>query len=329
MNTLRKRTALSAAALLLALLLSGTVSPASAASPYTVALLPLHPAQGPPSSLERIAADVVTARLAGAPRIRLVDGNRLASIAAELGLKLSRSVSDEDARRIGALAGAGITITGQTSRIESDLVFAVRLIGVANARVVERYVSGTSTGGIRPLLIELAETISRAVDEEGADIVSGAAGPAEALAALKTRLSGRDLPTLHVRILESYGGLQRDASAGAEELERILRECGFAMAETKADADVVVYGSAVGSSAPRRGDLVASEVRVELRSVDLSRGELLSVASTRHTAVDIFASLAGSKAFREAVRALSVDFIEQTLDSWESDRRPLTSPAPR
>jgi hypothetical protein len=74
---------------------------------------------------------------------------------------------------------------------------------------------------------------------------------------------------------------------------------------------------------------VASEVRVELRSVDLSRGELLSVASTRHTAVDIFASLAGSKAFREAVRALSVDFIEQTLDSWESDRRPLTSPAPR
>jgi hypothetical protein len=329
MSTLRNTIPLSAGALLLALLISGAAIPVSAASPYTVALLPLIPAQGPPSPLERTATDVVSARLAGAPRIRLVDENRLASIAAELGLKLSRGVSEENARRVGSLAGADIIITGQTSRVESDLVFAVRLIGVANSRVAERYVSGTSIGGIRPLLIELAETISRAVDEEGAGIVSASGGPAEALSALKARLSGRDLPTLHVKMVESYGGLQRDASAGAEELERILRECGFTMAETKAAADVVVYGSAVGSSAPRRGDLVASEVRVELRSVDLFRGELLSVASTRHTAVDFFASLAGSKAFREAVLALSVHFIEQTIDAWESGRRPLTSPAPR
>jgi hypothetical protein len=226
MSALRNTIPISAAALLLALLISGAAFPVSAASPYTVALFPLLPAQPPPSPLERTATDVVSARLAGAPRIRLVDGNRLASIAAELGLKLSRGVSEEDARRIGSLAGAGIIITGQTSRVASDLVFAVRLIGVANSRVVERYVSGTSMGGIRPLLIELAETISRAVDEEGAGIVSGSAGPAEALSALKARLSGRDLPTLYVKMVESYGGLQRDASAGAEELERILSERG-------------------------------------------------------------------------------------------------------
>jgi hypothetical protein len=329
MSTSGKRRPLSAAALLVALLLSGHISPASAAAPFTVAFFPLHTAQPPPSSLERIAVDVVTARLAALPHIRLVDGDRLSSIAAELGLKLSRSVSEEDARRIGALAGADIIVTGETSRVESDMVFAVRLIGVASSRVVERYVSGTSMGGIRPLLTELAETIIRTLTDEGADIVSGTAGPAEALSALKARLSGRHLPTLHVTMLESYGGHQRDASAGAEELEKILRGCGFALAATKADADVVIYGSAVGSSAPRRGDLVASEVNVELRSVDISRGELLSVASTRHTAVDIFASLAGSKAFREAVHALSVDFIEQTLDSWQSGRRPLTSPVPR
>jgi len=272
------------------------------------------------SPLERVATDLLAAHLAESPGVRMVDGKRLASLATGLDLDLSRGLSDTDARRVASLAGAQVAITARTARIEGQLILYARIMGASGTGLVEEYVSGPLAGAVRPLCRKLSDAISSALRQRSDEVLSGAGGPAEKLVLLRQRLAGRTLPSAHVAVIESYGGIQRETSAAGEELSLILRQFGFALVNTRDEADVVVYGSAGGETAPRRGELVSSEVRVQMRAVDHSGGKLLAVASSRHTAVDLFASLAGSKAFREAVLALAPDFIEETLAAWEASR---------
>jgi hypothetical protein len=310
-------------------LCAAPVSAAPAANSSLTALFPFVPLEDDPSPLERIASDLLAAQLAEAGAVRLVDRKRLASVAAGLDLVPARGLGDADARRIASLAGAKIAITARTARIEGQLILYVRIMGVSGTGVVEEYTSGSSAGAVRPLCLKLSDAITAAVLQRSGEILSGAGGPEERLALLRERLAGRRLPKTHVVVVESYGGSQRDASAAGEELTRILREFGFTMVNTRDEADIVVYGSASGETAPRRGELVASEVRVEMRAVDPSGGKLLAVASSRHTAVDLFASLAGKKAFREAVLLLAPEFIEETLRAWEaSDKTVPAFPYP-
>lgn len=307
-----------------AALLAVCAVPASAAPAdrvYATALFPFVPSEAAPSPLERVAANLLAVNLAESPGIRVVDRKRLASVAAELDLVPARGLSDADARRVASLAGAEIAITARTSRMEGQLILYVRIMGVSGTGVLEEYVSGSVSGAVRPLCRRLSDAIASALRQQNSEILSGTGGPAERLALLRERLAGRRLPGAHVAVIESYGGAQREASVAGEEISRILQQFGFALVNTRGEADIVVYGSAAGESAPRRGELVASEVRVEMRAVDPFGGKLLAVTSSRHTAVDLFASLAGSKAFREAVLALAPEFIEETLAAWEASQR--------
>jgi hypothetical protein len=250
----------------------------------------------------------------------MVDGKRLAAVATELDLAPARGLSDTDARRVASLAGAEIAVTARTAATGGQRILYVRIMGASGTGLVEEYVSGPLSGAIRPLCRKLSDAIAAALSSRSDEILSGAGGPAERLSLLRERLAGRTLPSIHVAVIESYGGIQREISTAGEEFSDILRQVGFAVVNTRDEADIVVYGSAAGESAPRRGELVTSEVRVEMRAVDPSGGRLLTVSSSRRTAVDLFASLAGSKAFREAVLALAPDFVEETLATWKVSR---------
>lgn len=305
----------------LAVFLYLTALPAPACPADTaasVALFPFAPSGNEASPLERIASGLLAAHLDASPDLRVVHGKRLASIAAELGLSASGGLDDADARRVASLAGAAIAVTARTSTMESRLVLYVRIMGVSGTDALEEYVAGPLSGPVRPLCRRLADSILSTLRRRSGEIFAGSGGPAERLARLGEALAGRPLPAAHVAMVETYGGLQRDDSAAAAELSRILREVGFTIAPDRDSAEVVVYGSASGGASPRRGDLVASEVSIELRAVDPGQGRLLAVARKRHTAVDLFASLAGTKAFSEAVLDLAAPFIEETIAAWEN-----------
>jgi hypothetical protein len=284
------------------------------------------------ASLERTASDLLAAYLGEYSHLRLVNRERLTSITEQLDGQGARETSIAKVRRAASLAGAEIAIWGQAARKDGQLILYAQIAGASGSDVFEGYVSGPLSGPLRPLCRDLARTVADLVTARGGDMVSGTGEDEDPLSLLCGRLAGRALPRLHVSVLETYGGIQRRTSAGGEELRRALQRCGFTIVKSRSEAEVVMYGSATGGSSPRRGDLITSDVRVELRSVAQEAGRLLAVASTRRSAVDLFASLAGAKAFREAVVALAPTFIEETLVSWEggeSHRSPSVRPGSR
>lgn len=289
---------------------------------HLVTIFPFLPAEGKATPMERTVSDVIAARLDLNPAMYLLPKERLSALAREAGVDLGGRISEEEALRIGRLAGAHIMVVGRTRKVEREMVVVARVVGVQNAQSEEVFVSGSTVGRIRPLITELADGISRTIAESGRDILSGVSGTEAAISSLKEKTARMELPAVYLQVHENYSGEPRVSPATREELLRFLRAGGIPLAPEKSAAEVVIFGRSKGMPASSSGALVTSDIEIELRAVAPVRGELLAVVSTSHSAVDIFASTSATKAFREATAAIAPDFLLALLEAWNGALSP-------
>lgn len=302
---------------LAAVLLTFTGYPASAER-VAVALFPFIPVEGSPTPLERTLYDLVAARIDSMTTVRRVDRSGLARFAAESGVDLDGSFPAGKAAAIAAMAGAEVVVLGRTRRVEDELVVAARIYGVGGSGSEEIFVTGSSVGRLAPLLSELAGGITETLGSNPKRFVGGEAGPSDLLSAFQERIAGLDRPTVFLQVRESYDGSLRPESAAEAELMKFVEAAGLERSYVKSDAEVVIFAHAVGSPGTRSGALMNSDVKVELRAVAPVPGVLLAVAATDHKAADIFASLAGTRAFREATASVAPEFIHAMVKAWSS-----------
>jgi TolB-like protein len=283
---------------------------------FTTALFPFHSEEGDPTTLERTVTEMVTSQLRASAHIVLVDSTRLSTLAGESGLDFSSSLSLADQRRIASLAGAEILVSGKTRKIDGEVVVLSRIAGVHTSQSEEVLVSSSLMGRLRPLIARLSEDIIRTIAEEGEELLVEKP-PAEIESSFSCdQFSGRSLPLIFADIRESYGGDSNTASSSEAELVRFLETCGFELAKSRREAEVVVFGRAVGRLEGREGESLTSSADVELRAVAPTEGRLLAITRITHTAGDRPASPPGTTAFQEAAAAIAPDFFSRMVDSW-------------
>jgi hypothetical protein len=283
-----------------------------------VALFPFIALEGSPTPLERTLYDLVAARIGSMTTARQVDPEGLARFAAESGVSLERAFPAEKAAAIAALAGAEVVVLGRTRRVEEELVVVARIFGVGGSGNEEVLVSGSSVGRLAALLSEFADGITGTLGSNPERFAGGGTGPSDIVSAFQERIAGLDRPTVFLQVRESYDGNLRPESVTEAELMKFVEAAGLERSSVKGNAEVVIFAHAVGSPGTRSGALLSSDVEVELRAVSPFRGELLAVAATGHRAADIFASLAGTRAFSEATASVAPEFIYTMVKAWSS-----------
>jgi hypothetical protein len=315
-STVRPGALLPALALVLFIISSSAPGVIAAGGTFTTALFPFHSEDGDLSALERTVTEMVSSRLEESTQVLLVAPERLSALAGESGLDLTSILSPDDSRRIASLAGAEIFVPGRTRKIDGEVVVLSLIAGVHTSQSEEVLVSSSLMGKLRPLIAQLGEDILRTIIEGGEDlIVEGS--PVEAEPAISCdRFAGRALPLIFTDVHESYGGNHSTAPSSEAELLRFLEACGFELTGRRREAEVLVFGKAVGREEGRQGESVISSADVELRAVAPSEGRLLAVARITHTASDRPASIPGASAFQEAAAAIAPEFFDRMVESW-------------
>jgi hypothetical protein len=232
--------------------------------------------------------------------VRLVPADRTSTVAGELGYSTSTPIDDDEARHLGTLADADIVIVGRTDGTGRDLILSARLVGVRSLASQEVTARGSRVGQIKPLVLSFSERVAGSLAAAKEELSSQK--PEERiLAEARGLIGGRELPAVYLSVTEEYGGDRRAASDTEDLLVSILTATGFGISPDITGADIILFARASGRAEERVRSAVISAADLELRAVTRIGGTLLFQESFSHSAVDAFASTAGTRAFREGI----------------------------
>ena len=308
------RTVLFTLAGLLILLLALPPSAPAASEAISVAVVPFLSGSGRETPLEKTATAIVRGRLETEPSLHLVPADRTEAVAAELGFSSGKSVGDSYARHLGILAEADIVIVGTTAAAGKSLTLSARFVGVKSLISDEVFLEGNRVGQITPLVSSFSERIAGRLIAQ-LDSLTVTSPEDLIVAEQRTALAGRNLPSVFLSVTEEYEGSRRPESAAGELLAGMLREVGFELATAVRNADIILFAIARGYREEKVRSAVISAAELEIRVVDTLQGRLLFHESFTHSAVDPFASTAGSKAFREGVLLVAGNLLPSMAPS--------------
>jgi len=308
---------------------------------YTVAVLNFEAASTPnseSSDLGQKVTDLVTAYLSVSPDIALVERSKIEEILQELGLGLTGIVDQSTAAKIGKMVGADILITGRAFTVDEELFLTARAISVETSRVFVELEKGAANDKLSSMAENLAKKIARTLASYPHRMIGDETLLEDNIAALIQKLKDKKLPKISFAINETYGGETASDAACKTELLYVLKAAGFEVYESEPRAarhwaksffedkkstlpetvrgDVVIIGKAVAEFAARRGELVSSKGRVELRAVSRESGRVLAAARTTKTAVELSVGSAGRKALQEATADVAPDFLFRLVEAW-------------
>lgn len=290
---------------------------AAASQTYTVTVFPFRGAHDYLTEQSRIVTDLVTAGLSADPGISLVERRRLDDALAELRLSLTGIVDVSDAVKAGSMVGAQIIVMGRLTTIDRELALFARVIGVETSRVEALMVTGDDDRPLSLLAGELAGKIAGRIARQGPALIGGSAAKTPSSAGLTDRLAGQKLPSVALAIEETFGGKGRAHSTAEAEVLWVLIGAGFEIFDERpGEADVLITGEGLGEFSARTGELVSSTVELKIKAVDSKNRKVLAAAARQHTAVDLSAELAASRAFREAAAAVAADLLADIVEKW-------------
>ena len=249
---------------------------------------------------------LVNASLSAEPQIITVERAELEKILGEQELGLSGTVSADTAAKVGHLTGAKVLVTGRVFKADKELVLVSKIIGTETSRVYGELVKGTTASSITDLSSELAKKIAATISQRGETLVAKVENREDLIAKIKKYLSGKNLPSVSVKIGERHFGQPVIDPAAETEVGLILKECGFTLVDDKSKekADVEITGDAFSAYGLRKGNLISCKARVELKAHKRS-GEILAVDRQTSVAVDIAEQTAAKTALQQAAAQLA------------------------
>lgn len=292
-------------------------APADAQDSYNVAILPFDTNEKlDMDSLGQEFSLLLNAYMSASNRLAFVERGEVDRAIDELALGVSGTVDPATAAQIGYLTGAQVLVTGRIFPVQKDLFIVGKIIGVETGRVYGETAKIPLRGDIDEAAQVLAQKVADSIESNGSTLVAKVVAKEDVVATLKPLLKGKDLPTVSVSIEEESIGRDLVDPAAQSELLFILHQLGFTIidpAESNVRADVEISGEAFSEFGMRNGSLVSSKGRVEVKAVNVSTGEVVSVGRHVAVAVDLSREIAGkaaiSKATVEIARTLVADIV--------------------
>ncbi len=304
-------------ALSLLLGLSVVVPPAGAQDTYTVAVLPFD--TNDKLDMEDLGRDfplLLNAYMSASENLAFVERGDVDDALDEMALGISGTIDPATAAQIGYLTGAQVLVTGRIFPVQKDLFIVAKIIGVETGRVYGETAKIPLNGDIDEAAQALAEKVAASIGAKGDTLVAKVAAKEDVVDTLRSVVKGKSLPTVSVAIEEESLGRDLVDPAAQSELTFILHELGFTVidpAESNVRADIEISGEAFSEFGMRKGSLVSSKGRVEIKAVDVKTGEVVSAGRHVSVAVDLSREIAGkaaiAKATAEIATALVTDIV--------------------
>ena len=308
----------------------GAVSTLHAAQPvFTTAILPFESGRDDAvadgnQALSSIGAEVaalLSTHLSGYEGVQLVERAELDKVLSELGLGISGAVTPETAAQIGFLTGATVLVSGRAFSVKNDLFLVAKIIGTETGRVYGETVSVPLRESYASAVEELARKVAHTIVSKGDTLRAPEDQAKDRLEQLKAMARGKRLPTVSVHITEQHVDREAIDPAAEVEVSHLLREVGFEILDephSRETPDIEITGEAFSEFGLRRGDLVSSKARVEIKVVETASGRVIAVDREYGAAVDLSDRLAGKQAIQRAATVIAERLIPTLLSAGSS-----------
>ena len=280
---------------------------------YTVAILPFETnSKLDMDDLGKEFPLLLNAYMSASGDLAFVERGEIEKALDETALGISGTVDPATAAHIGYLTGAQILVTGRIFPVQKDLFIVAKIVGVETGRVYGDTTRIPLQGDIDQAAQALAEKVSSTIEAKGDTLIAKTKAKEDVVASLKSVVEGKDLPTVSVMIEEESLGRDLVDPAAQAEITFILHQLGFTVidpTESNVRADIEISGEAFSEFGMRRGSLVSSKGRVEIKAVDIKTGELVSVGRHVAVAVDLSREIAGKAAISKAAANLATALV--------------------
>ena len=280
---------------------------------YTVAILPFDTnSKLDMDDLGKEFPLLLNAYMSASGDLAFVERGEIEKALDETALGISGTVDPATAAHIGYLTGAQILVTGRIFPVQKDLFIVAKIVGVETGRVYGETAKIPLQGDVDQAAQALAEKVSSTIEAKGDTLIAKIKAKEDVVASLKSVVEGKDLPTVSVMIEEESLGRDLVDPAAQAEITFILHQLGFTVidpTESNVRADIEISGEAFSEFGMRRGSLVSSKGRVEIKAVDIKTGELVSVGRHVAVAVDLSREIAGKAAISKAAANLATALV--------------------
>jgi hypothetical protein len=256
--------------------------------------------------------------------IPLVERADLDKILSEVELGQSGIVDPSTAAKIGKIAGAKVIVTGRMFQVRSQMVVVAKTIGVETSRVFAQTVTIHKRDSVQEAATELGLKIAQKLTSKGSTLVAKAENKqtaTEKLQGLLKNYDSKDFPVVSIKIDERSMDRRVPDPAAQTELEFIMEGVGFELVEvgeSPTPPDVEIVGEAFSEFGLRKGNLVSSKGRVEVKAIERMTGRILASDREVVVAVDLSPEIAGKKALQNAAAQLSERLVPKILKKMKT-----------
>ncbi len=262
---------------------------------------------------------LLTQELSETHGIPLVERAELNKALSEMELGESGLVEPGTAARIGHLTGAKAIITGRMFQVQSNMVVVTKVIGVETGRVFSQTVTIPKRGSVTEAATLLAAKVADVLTTSGSHLVATSdteQDPIQKLQAKLVNYDTNDFPIISISIDEMSMSQRTLDPASETELGTIMQGVGFQLVDpvsASSPPDVQIEGEAFSEFGLRKGNLVSSKGRVEVKAIERTTGKILAIDRAVVVAVDLSPEMAGKKALQNATAQLSERFVPAML----------------
>jgi len=290
---------------------------ARAATPdvLTVAIFDFDSRDEAVNGLGPKVATMLNANLSADPDLITVEREELQKALGEQELGLSGTVSPDSAAKVGQLTGAKVLVTGRVFKVENQTMVVAKVIGTETGRVYGSMVQGAPTVSIIDLTSNLAVKVAAVIADKGDTLVAKVPTLQERIDRIKKSIDGKSLPVVSVKISEQHYGPHIIDPAAETELNLILQQCGFKLADAGSTqkAEVEISGEAFSAYGMQKGNLTSCKSRIEIKVRDVATGNILAVDRQTSVGVDLAEQTAAKTALQNAADQLAERIIPKLV----------------
>ncbi|HEX9046681.1 MAG TPA: CsgG/HfaB family protein [Verrucomicrobiae bacterium] len=260
-------------------------------------------------------ATLLNANLSAEPNLMMVERTELEKVLGEQGLGLSGTVSPDSAAKVGQLTGAKVLVTGRIFKADEQTIVVAKVIGAETSRVYGEMVQGGAAASLTDLSASLAKKIAADVTAKAATLTARVVSREERVAELKKSLAGKKLPVVSVKIDERHYGPHIIDPAAQTELQTLLQQCGFTLADNSSTnrAALEITGEAFSAYGTQKGNLISCKSRIELTVREAASGAVVAVDRQTSVGVDIAEQTAAKTALENAADTLAERIVPRLI----------------
>jgi hypothetical protein len=277
------------------------------AAPLTIAVLPFEASTEKLQGKAAEAATLLAAHLSANPNLWMVERADIEKILGEQTIKLSGLTDPAQSVQAGKILGAKALVTGRLIQSGDVVVLVAKIMSTETSRVFGETASAAESASLEKPASELAEKIGKLMSKQVAVFQIPVERREDRVERLRKLVTGKPLPSVQILVSERELHANTVDPAVDTEMGKTFIELGFEVVSGNEGgklADVVISGAAFSEAGPRRGQLVSSRARVEIKAVRRADSKVLAVDRETAVAVDITPGTAGKTALQQGAMTL-------------------------